>query len=60
MSRGTAFGSALANFASGGQSALITDCLNSKKATWMPPRPFLDIGAAFTVRSRFKGVGLDR
>ncbi len=60
VSRGTAFGSALANFASGGQSALITDCLNSKKATWMPPRPFLDIGAAFTVRSRFKGVGLDR
>ncbi|MFK8076725.1 MAG: NAD(P)/FAD-dependent oxidoreductase [Granulosicoccus sp.] len=60
VSRGTAFGSALANFASAGQSTLITDCLNSKKATWLPPRPFLDIGAAFSVRSRFRGVGLDR
>lgn len=60
VSRGTAFGAALADYANGGQSALITDCLNSTPATWLPPRPFLDIGAAFTVRSRFKGVGLDR
>ncbi len=60
VTRGTAFGSALANLASGGQSELITDCLNTKSATWLPPRPFLDIGAAFTVKSRFKGVGLDR
>ncbi len=60
VSRGTAFGSALADYASGGQSELITDCLNSKPAAWLPPRPFLDIGAAFSVRSRFKGVGLDR
>lgn len=60
VSRGTAFGFALAQFASKGQSPLITDCLNSKKANWIPPRPFLDLGATFTVRSRFKGVGLDR
>lgn len=60
VSRGTAFGAALADYANGGQSDLINDCLNSTPATWMPPRPFLDIGAAFTVRSRFKGVGLDR
>ncbi len=60
VSRGTAFGSALAEYAAGGQSELITDCLNSKPASWLPPRPFLDIGAAFSVRSRFKGVGLDR
>lgn len=60
VSRGTAFGAALADYANGGQSELINDCLNSTPATWMPPRPFLDIGAAFTVRSRFKGVGLDR
>ena len=60
VSRGTAFGSALAEYAAGGESELITDCLKSKPATWLPPRPFLDIGAAFTVRSRFKGVGLDR
>ena len=60
VTRGTAFGTALAEYATGGQSELITDCLNSKSATWLPPRPFLDIGAAYTVRSRFKGVGLDR
>lgn len=60
VSKGTAFGVALAEFASDGQSELINDCLASKPATWLPPRPFLDIGAAYTVASRFKGVGLDR
>lgn len=60
VSRGTAFGAAIAEYASGGQSTLIDDCLASPPATWIPPRPFLDIGAWFTVKSRFKGVGLDR
>ena len=60
VTRGTAFGLALADYANGGQSEVITDCLNSKPGTWLPPRPFLDIGAAFSVRSRFRGVGLDR
>jgi glycine/D-amino acid oxidase-like deaminating enzyme len=60
VSRGTAFGAALADYASGGQSPLIDDCLASARAAWIPPRPFLDIGAFLTVRSRFKGVGLDR
>ena len=60
VSRGAAFGSALAQFASNGQSALLTDCLGSKSATWIPPRPFLGIGAAISVRLRFKGVGMDR
>jgi len=60
VSRGTAFGTAIAEYASGEQSTLINDCLASPPATWMPPRPFLDIGAWFTVKSRFRGVGLDR
>lgn len=60
VSRGTAFGAALADYASGEQSALISDCLASAPAAWIPPRPLLDIGAGFTVRLRFKGVGLDR
>lgn len=60
VSRGTAFGTALADYASGGHSPLIDDCLASAPGTWMPPRPFLDIGALLTVRSRFRGVGLDR
>jgi glycine/D-amino acid oxidase-like deaminating enzyme len=60
VSRGTAFGAALAEYASGGQSPLIDDCLASAPGAWFPPRPFLDIGAFLTVRSRYKGVGLDR
>jgi glycine/D-amino acid oxidase-like deaminating enzyme len=60
VSRGTAFGAALADYASGGQSALIDDCLASAPGAWIPPRPFLDIGALLTVLSRFRGVGLDR
>ena len=60
VSRGTAFGTALAEYAGGGQSSLIDDCLAFEPAKWLPPRPLLDIGAWFTVRSRFKGVGLDR
>ncbi|MDG2420907.1 MAG: hypothetical protein P8N40_04345 [Gammaproteobacteria bacterium] len=60
VSKGSAFGYALAEYASGGQSSLVSDCLESVPAKWIPPRPFLDIGAIFTVRSRFRGVGLDR
>ncbi len=60
LSRGTAFGTALADYASGGHSPLIDDCLASAPGAWIPPRPFLDIGALLTVRSRFRGVGLDR
>jgi len=60
VSRGTAFGAALADYASGGHSPLIDDCLASAPGAWIPPRPFLDIGALLTVRSRFRGVGLDR
>lgn len=60
ISRGTAFGTALAEYASGGQSDLVEDCLASLTASWIPPRPLLDVGAYLTVRSRFKGVGLDR
>ncbi|MFP6747366.1 MAG: FAD-binding oxidoreductase [Alphaproteobacteria bacterium] len=60
ISRGTAFGAALADHASGGQSPLIDDCLASAPPSWIPPRPFLDIASALAVRARFKGVGRDR
>ncbi|MEH6457780.1 MAG: FAD-dependent oxidoreductase [Cocleimonas sp.] len=59
VSRGTAFGTAMAEYASGGQSTLINDCLASPKAQWMPPRPILDVAAWFSVRQVFKGVGRD-
>jgi glycine/D-amino acid oxidase-like deaminating enzyme len=60
LSRGITFGSCLAEYASDGHSALIDDCLACAPAKWIPPRPFLDIGAFVTVRSRFIGVGRDR
>ncbi len=60
VSKGTAFGAALAEYASSGQSQLINDCLASKAGQWMPPRPLLDIGAAFKIALRLKGIGLDR
>ena len=60
VSRGTAFGTAIAEYASGETSQLVNDCLASAPAKIMPPRPLLDVAAYFIVRSRFKGVGLDR
>ena len=60
VSRGSAFGFAIADYASGQSSQLVSDCLESAPAAWMPPRPLLDVGAFFKVRSRFRGVGLDR
>jgi glycine/D-amino acid oxidase-like deaminating enzyme len=60
VSRGTAFGTALAEYAAGGQSSLIEDCLASAPGSWIPPRPFLDMAAALMVRARFKNVGRDR
>jgi glycine/D-amino acid oxidase-like deaminating enzyme len=60
VSRGTAFGTAIADYASGETSPTVSNCLASAPAAWMPPRPLLDIAAFFKVRSRFKEVGLDR
>jgi len=60
VSRGTAFGTAIADYASGASSQTVSDCLGCAAAAWIPPRPLLDIGAFFKVRSRFRGVGLDR
>ena len=60
VSRGTAFGTAIADFASGEESQTVNDCLASVPGTWIPPRPLLDIGAFFKIRSRFRDVGMDR
>ena len=59
VSRGTAFGTAMAEYVSSGQSTLIDDCLASPKAKWMPPRPMLDVAAWIALRQSFKGVGRD-
>jgi glycine/D-amino acid oxidase-like deaminating enzyme len=60
VSRGTAFGTAIADYASDIATQTVSDCLASIPATWIPPRPLLDIGAFFKVCSRFRSVGLDR
>lgn len=60
ISKGTAFGRALAEYASDQISDLVRDCLNCPGALWMPPSPFLGVGARFMMRQRFKDVGKDR
>jgi glycine/D-amino acid oxidase-like deaminating enzyme len=60
VTRGSAFGTAIADYASGVTTQTVSDCLASAPAAWIPPRPLLDVGAFFKVRSRFRGVGLDR
>jgi len=59
ITKGTAFGIGAANFASGNDDELVTDCLGIEEAKWLPPRPFLDIGAWYITKQRFKGVGKD-
>ena len=60
ITKGTAFGMSMAEFACDQKSELLTDCLETAKASWLPPKPFLDIGAWYTTKQRFKGVGKDR
>jgi len=60
ISKGAAFGVALAEYASNQTSELISDCLHCPTALWMPPSPLLGVGARFMVKQRFKGVGKDR
>ena len=60
ISKGTVFGRALAEYASDQTSDLVRDCLHCPSALWMPPSPFLGVGARFMMRQRFKDVGKDR
>ena len=60
ITKGTAFGIGIAEYACGKNSSIVKDCLALEKAKWLPPKPLLDIGAWFTTKQRFKGVGRDR
>ena len=60
ITKGTAFGMGIAEYVCQHESALVSDCLATAKANWLPPRPLLDIGAWFVTKQRFKGVGKDR
>ncbi|WP_207547576.1 NAD(P)/FAD-dependent oxidoreductase [Paraburkholderia ginsengiterrae] len=50
VARGTLWGRLLAEMASGGQSALLTAVLDHARPGWVPPSPFLDIGAAIRLK----------
>ena len=60
ITKGTAFGMGIAEYVCQHESALVSDCLATAKANWLPPRPLLDVGAWFVTKQRFKGVGKDR
>ena len=60
ITKGTAFGIGIAEFACEHESSIVKDCLAIEKAKWLPPKPLLDFGAWFTTKQRFKGVGRDR
>ena len=61
VSRGTAFGTAIADYASGAELAdgQRLPGVRAGERGYRRVR-LLDIGAFFKVRSRFRGVGLDR
>ena len=60
ITKGTAFGMGIAEYVCQNESALVSDCLATAKANWLPPKPLLDVGAWFVTKQRFKGVGKDR
>ena len=60
ITKGTAFGMGIAEYVCQHESALVSDCLATAKANWLPPKPLLDVGAWFVTKQRFKGVGKDR
>ncbi len=60
ITKGTAFGLAMADYACGNDEDLVHDCLSIAEAKWLPPKPILDLGAWYITKQRFKGVGKDR
>ncbi len=60
ITKGTAFGIGIADYACKADSSIVSDCLSSEKAPWLPPSPLLDFGAWLTTKRRFIGVGNDR
>lgn len=59
VSRGTAFGHALAEFALGGSSDLINDIIEYPKPTWMPKSPILDFAMKAVILGKKINLGMD-
>ncbi len=60
LSKGTAFGTAMADYALGNITDLVRDCLESETAKWMPPEPFRSFGGNLTLRRNAKNAGADK
>jgi len=45
VARGSIMGKLIVDLAMGGQSALLDKALSLRKPSWLPPRPFFDLGA---------------
>jgi glycine/D-amino acid oxidase-like deaminating enzyme len=50
VARGTLWGRLLAELASGNRSPLLTSVMQRAQPGWLPPKPFLDIGAMLRMR----------
>jgi len=59
VSRGSAMGLALADFALAEDNPLLSDVLQYPAPTWMPPRPILDIAMALEISRKKLGAGAD-
>lgn len=59
VSRGTAFGHALAEYANGANNDLINDIKKYPKLQWLPPRPILDIAMKAVIRGKKFKLGMD-
>jgi glycine/D-amino acid oxidase-like deaminating enzyme len=59
VSRGSAMGVALADYALGNTNTLLTDVLKYPAPQWMPPRPILDIAMAMEIGRKKFSLGAD-
>ena len=59
ISKGSAMGVALADFALGDSNQLLEDVIKYPSPKWMPSRPLLDIGMMIELKRRGYGAGAD-
>ncbi len=59
IARNTALGALIADHALDAGSDLLTAARAMPPPAWVPPRPFLDIGAAIDLRRRRRGLGAE-
>jgi len=60
VARGSLAGKLLVDYALGSDSELLRNLLSGPQPTWIPPRPFLDLGAHWNIARARSGLGRDR